>query len=283
MNELRYESSAVVIQKERSNVWNLGSKALPLVGAVGVLLYGAGFIATNASLAAWLIFDPDPLRSSSVLTGLLFISYLLCASVPSRAYIVGMKHSGLVPRYPRAAGVIMASLTGLSLVWLYVSAFSAADNQDIGRFLQSKNFVLIVVAFSLAFWAASAIGGIRYLLKDAPTHVRVQKVGLGCACLFLLIHLFGFVYLVVPQYLGGGSPIQKDVWFTKDAAQALEGYGLIPKNIKSTDALIEVPKLWVLYSRGDLFVFCDAKTCTRAIQVSKEWVKSESWPMLARR
>jgi hypothetical protein len=35
----------------------------------------------------------------------------------------------------------------------------------------------------------------------------------------------------------------------------------------------------VLYSRRELFVFCDDKTCAKAIQVSKDWVKSEAWSL----
>ena len=263
-------------------MWASVLRKFPLLGAAGALLYGIGLVAGNSSLALWGIYDPDPFRSSLVLTGLLFLSYVACASIPSWAYSFTIKRQRLSPQHPRIAGFIMAFLISLVLLWLYAIMWTESENQDLRHWLRSCGPIILMGASLPIFGAASAFRNARQAFaKDAPASHRIGMLIFGPFCAYVLLMAFSLVYIVIPSYLGGGRPVLKEVWFSKDAVPTLQEYGLIASG-NPTGTLVKVPKVWVLYSRGDLFVFCGERNCSRAIQVSKDWVKSESWPLAGR-
>jgi hypothetical protein len=273
------EAPQITWLEEWKDAWTWIPKAIGLLGAAGVLLYAIGFFATNSSLALWQLYDPDPFRSSSILAGLLFIVYLACVSFPSLAFSRMMKRQKrLSKKRPWMAASGVALVTGLGLLALYAQLWAEVFPQSF-----RTNRVLIVVLGIIVFIAGTGISILpRFIVKASSRDVRLSSLLGLVVCSFFLLVGFGLVYLLAPPYVGGGRPVQKDVWFSKDAAQTLQEYGLIDKSNNIAGTLIEVPKLWVLYSRGDVFVFCDKKACSEGIKVSRDWVKAEKWTLSGR-
>jgi hypothetical protein len=154
------------------------------------------------------------------------------------------------------------------------------EKEDFERWLRLKRLIPLGLLSASIFGSASALKSFRTRLtnRDALSQ-RTQAIVLAPLLVSLLLIGFGGVYVLIPPFLGGGEPVQKDVWFSKEARAILDSYGLRPDEGASTDKPIKISRLWVLYSRGDLFVFCGEKTCDRAIRISKDWVKAESWPL----
>lgn len=265
-----YEEKTQLVSKEaQSSSWAI-LKPLFTLSATATMLYVLGFLATNAGLSVWGIYDPEPSRSSSILTGALLVIYFATAVIPTCFYKVVVRRRTRIPAF-------LSALIGvLLLISLYVLLMTAAVGWK--EFLSSPLFLFY------AIWLPSIASLFGILLSEfpttysaferLPTFERTCRIIGIAVVLFVLLRCFAGIYIFVPASWGGGEPIQKEIWFSKDADQILKEMRVYTK---LRGDLIVAPKIWLLYSRTDSMVFCDAKMCRNAFQIPKDWIKDQVW------
>ena len=270
MSVLDYESSPQIVSREiQSNIWTT-IKPVISFAALSTTLYILGFIATNASLAFWGIYDPEPIHTSSILTGVLFLIYLVLALIPTLVY------EYFAPKSTQVKVWLLVIISCLVPLLLCAGLLNQVEHRSWVKFFSSPPLWVLPIIFTVlscgfGFWLKSS--PIAFA-KKYPMSERIFMGLLASLGLFSLISFFGVVYLNVPARWGGGEPIEREVWFSKDAGPILKAMNIT--TVQDGD-LIKAPQLWVLYSRGDLQIFCEHKTCSKGFQVSKDWIKSQSW------
>jgi hypothetical protein len=265
----------VIVNIPRSNakksLWEQTIDVGVRLAAVAATLYGLGFFVRAATFSVvWQIYDPEPFRNVSIETGLWFVIFCCVAVFPIWLYR-RMPQPYKNTQKSTSIRVLLSFVVAVMLTIGLIFRWSQCS-PNLTRDIYLRLTITMAFAFSLGYAILNCWD--RVAVPNGPDRV-LYRIGL-IVCSLFLVFPFAAAFIVIPQPLGGGQPIKREVWFSEDASSILYDHHLIDSNQKP-EKLVKVSNLWVLYERGKVFVFCNDGACSQRFQVPGEWVKSEVW------